>query len=133
MSDMTATVAAWMREARFATLSTLVDGSPFGTLVACAVDDAGRPLMFLSDLAVHTKALRADPRCSLLISDAAASDPQASWRATLVGRARVADEARGIFLARHPATQVLGGFHTWLVDVERTRFIAGFGAMGWLP
>jgi len=133
MNDMMATVAGQVRSARFGTLSTLVDGSPFGTLVAVAVDDAGRPLLFLSELAVHTKALRMDARCSLLVSDAEAADPQAGWRVTLVGRAQVADEATPAFLAQHPTTQVLGGFHTWRIDVERTRYIAGFGAMGWLP
>jgi len=132
MNDMMATVAGQVRSARFGTLSTLVDGSPFGTLVAVAVDDAGRTLLFLSELAVHTKALRMDARCSLLVSDAEAADPQAGWRVTLVGRARIADEATPAFLAQHPTTQVLGGFHTWRIEVERTRYIAGFGVMGWL-
>lgn len=131
-----AQVAQWLRAVRFGTLSTLVDGAPFGSLVACAadagVDDGARPIFFLSDLAVHTKALRADARCSLLISDPAAADPQASWRATLVGRAVIDDSVVDAYLQTHPTTQRLGGFHGWALNVERVRTIAGFGAMGWV-
>jgi heme iron utilization protein len=60
------------------------------------------------------------------------ADPQTSWRVTLVGTARINDAATPLFLQRHPQTQVLGGFHAWTIDVERTRYIAGFGSMGWL-
>jgi heme iron utilization protein len=43
-------------------------GFPFGSLVAYAVDGAGRPLLCLSDLAEHSRNLAADPRASLMVS-----------------------------------------------------------------
>jgi heme iron utilization protein len=100
-------------------------------VVPFALDGAGPPLLFLSDLAVHTKALHQDPRCSLLVHDPSAADPQLSWRITLVARARIDDDRQAAFLARHPTTQLLPGFHTWALDVQRVRFIEGFGRMGW--
>ncbi len=56
--------------ARFGSLATVARqpaGAPFATLVAVAVDATGRPLLFLSELAEHTKNLRADARASLLV------------------------------------------------------------------
>jgi heme iron utilization protein len=131
-AEMEEKTVTWLRSAHFGSLSTLQGGSPFGSLVAYALNDAGQPLLFLSDLAVHEKALRQDARCSLLVTDPNATDPPSSWRVTLVGRASIDDAATPLFLARHPQTQLLGGFHTWRIDVERTRYIAGFGSMGWL-
>lgn len=129
---MKETVHSWLQAARFGALATVVDGVPFATLVPYAIDAAGRPVLMLSDIAVHTKALRDDARCSLMVHDPAATEPPKSWRATLMGRARIDDELQALFLARHPSTPQLPGFHTWVIDVERTRFIEGFGRAGWL-
>ncbi|MBI1946932.1 MAG: pyridoxamine 5'-phosphate oxidase family protein [Deltaproteobacteria bacterium] len=128
---MKETVQSWLRAARFGALGTLVDGVAFATLVPYALDAQGRPILVLSDIAVHTKALRDDARCSLLVHDPATDDPPQSWRATLVGRALVDDSARAEFQARHPNTPSLPGFHAWVIDVERTRYIEGFGRAGW--
>lgn len=132
LAAMKETVHSWLRSARFGALGTLVDGVPFATLVPYALDALGRPILVLSDIAVHTKALRDDPRCSLLVHDPATDDPPQSWRATLVGRGRVDDEVRAEFDLRHPNTPKLPGFHAWVIDVERTRYIEGFGRAGWL-
>jgi putative heme iron utilization protein len=125
----------WLAAARFASLGTLREGHPFTSLVPFAMH-GDVPVLFLSDLAVHTQGLRADPRCSLLVSDPSAADPSASWRVTLVATAHIEADphgpARAAFLARHPSTQELPGFFVWTLAIERTRFIAGFGNMGWL-
>src|SRR6185312_8686306 len=78
--------------ATHATLATMaVDraaGYPFGSLVACAADDAGRVVLCLSDLAVHAVNLAADPRASVLVAARATGDPLAAARVTLVGDLR---------------------------------------------
>ena len=61
--SMAETIQAWLRAARFGALATLVDGVPFATLVPYALDARGRPTLVLSDIAVHTRALRDDARC----------------------------------------------------------------------
>lgn len=131
LAAVKATVRSWLHAARFGALGTLVDGVPFVTLVPYALDAHDRPILLLSDIAVHTKALRDDARCSLLVRDPATDDPPQSWRATLVGRALIDDNVREEFQARHPNTPSLPGFHAWVIDVERTRYIEGFGRAGW--
>ena len=45
-------------------------GFPFGSLVAYTIDDVGRPLLCLSDLAEHSRNLAADARASPTIGRA---------------------------------------------------------------
>ena len=59
------TLLAVARTAALATVS-VEGGFPFGSLVAYAVDDVGRPLLCLSDLAEHSRNLAADSRASLM-------------------------------------------------------------------
>lgn len=42
-------------------------GYPFGTLVDFACDGAGQPIFCLSPLAIHTRNILADPRCSMVV------------------------------------------------------------------
>ena len=66
-----------LRAARAGVLATQKDGQPFASLVtpACAPD--GSILMFLSTLSEHTRQLRAEPRCSLMVmGQATAANPQ---------------------------------------------------------
>jgi putative heme iron utilization protein len=77
-----------------ATLGTLaaerdVLGWPFGSLAPFALARDGTPIVLLSEIAQHTKNLRRDPRVSLFVRDPhATGDAQASWRVTVLGRAR---------------------------------------------
>ena len=74
------------RNGVLATLSARRDGWPFASVAAYALTDAGEPLLLLSDLAEHTRNLRADPRASLLVQDQTSlADPQAGARVTLLG------------------------------------------------
>lgn len=148
-------IRAWLATAHTASLATLLQdarapGTPYATAVPFALDvsDAGdasdqggwRVVVFISELAVHTKNLRADPRASLLVAEPGRDDdPWGGWRVTLVGRMRLlagADASRALaaFRARHPAAaqQLPHDFSPWALDVDATRYIAGFGRMGWL-
>jgi putative heme iron utilization protein len=122
-------------QGKFATLSTLSkDGHPFGSLVAYA---GLEPVLLLSELAEHTHNLRADPRASLLVTEAAEGDPLAHGRVTLVGRcAEVARaEVEADYLAMHPSAVrflELKDFRFWRLDVESARYIGGFGKIGWI-
>ena len=57
-----------LRAARAGTLASSLDGQPFAVLVtpACAPDLS--VLLLLSDLSEHTRHLRAEPRCAVLVS-----------------------------------------------------------------
>jgi hypothetical protein len=129
------------RQGVLATLSARRAGWPFASLAPYATTQQGDPLLLLSELAEHTRNLRADARASLLIQDSrAGEDPQAGARVTLLGSAEVLDgpttqQARQRYVQSHPqASQYfeLGDFHLWILHVAEARFVNGFGDMGWL-
>jgi len=119
-------------------LGTLLDGQPYVSLVALACDAERRPLLLLSDLAQHTRNLRADPRISLLLDDVAGHpDPLAGARLSLIGQAELFDEAAAVarFVARHPGSASYAGFgdfHLYRITVERGHLVAGFGRIAWV-
>ncbi|MDB4982751.1 MAG: pyridoxamine 5-phosphate oxidase-related FMN-binding [Myxococcales bacterium] len=124
------------------TISVHRAGFPFGSLMPYAVSAKGAPLLLLSALAAHTKNLLADPRACLYVGDhAAAEDPTAGARVSLLGRAaRVATDdeadARARYVARHPRAEAyfaLRDFALWQLAIEEARLISGFGSMRWLP
>ncbi len=129
-----------MREEPRAALGTLEarGGAPYVSLVMAALDHAGRPLLLLSDLADHTRNLKADPRVSLLFDGTAGLEsPLAGARASVQGRIGPStDEGdRRRFVARHPDAGLYVGFadfHLYRVDVERAHLVAGFGRISWV-
>src|ERR1700727_1094821 len=54
------------------TLSRKQPGFPFGSLMAFALDSAGRPIFLISKMDMHTQNLIGDPRCSLFIAQVGA-------------------------------------------------------------
>lgn len=126
------------RAAATATLATLepASGWPYASLVTVASTLDGSPLLLLSGLSHHTRALAADPRCSLLFTQAGSGDPLAHPRLTVFGRAcflEAGDElarVRRRFLARHPAAARYADFPDFrfvTVAPERALLNAGFG------
>jgi putative heme iron utilization protein len=111
---------------------------PYVSLVLVAADHDLSPILLLSDLAEHTKAIAADGRVSLLFDGTQGLEqPLTGPRVTLVGRAaRTDDERLGRrFLARHPDAGMYAGFRDfnfYRVAVERAHLVAGFGKIHWL-
>lgn len=120
-----------------ATVSLKHAGYPFGSIVQFVLDHAGRPVFLASALAEHTRNLAADSRCSLLVQEESAGDPQALARATLIGDAArfAADPALvARFLRFHPNAQQLldlGDFAFHRIELVAVRFIGGFGRIHW--
>jgi putative heme iron utilization protein len=121
------------------TLSVHRAGYPYGSLTPFALSARGLPLLLLSELAAHTKSLRADSRACLFVGDRAATeDPLAGARVSLLGRAAPVDgaDARARYVSRHPRAEAyfqLRDFALWELAVEEARLISGFGSMRWLP
>lgn len=108
-----------IRTARFGALATLAPetGHPFSSRVATATDMDGAPLILVSQLSTHTKALLADPRCGLLLGEPGKGDPLAHPRISLTCRAvridRGSPEQTRIerrYLNRHPKARLYAGF-----------------------
>jgi putative heme iron utilization protein len=129
-----------LRRADRAVLATRLgpEGWPYASLVLLAVDHDATPILLLSDLAEHSRALAADARLSLLIDGTAGhDDPLTGPRLTLLGTAErtKAPEAARRFLARHKAAELYAGFadfHFYRVAVSRAHLVAGFGRIHWL-
>ena len=130
--------------ASVATLSTLSrrqTGYPFGSLMPYALDTEGRPIFLISNMAMHTQNLKADPRSSLFIGQLPAEgDPLGAARATLVGPTEPVPEAdlpsaRELYLARHENSRYwidfaeFGLFRLQPLDLY---YVGGFGVMGWV-
>jgi hypothetical protein len=133
-----AAARALIRRRAHAALATMLDGQPYVSMVARACDLDAAPLMFLSDLAQHTRNLRATPALSLLFEDTAGfPDPLAGPRLTLLGCAEPCADERAVarFMARHPAAAAYGGFadfHLYRVAIGRGHLVAGFGRIAWI-
>jgi len=85
--DMPRTVRNLLRRLDRASLASALPGQdgalwPYASLVLVAVDHDLAPLLLLSDLAEHTKAIAADSRVSLLFDGTAGLDSR--WRAPRV-------------------------------------------------
>ncbi|WP_211371297.1 HugZ family protein [Paracoccus limosus] len=123
--------------ARHATLGSLdpASGAPLVTRIALQVDRDGVPLALLSGLAAHTRALMADPRAGLMITDAEAAkgDPMTHARLSIIARAEPApaDAARrDLWLARDPKARVyvdLPDFRFWRLVPQSALLNGGFG------
>ena len=130
--------------ARAGTLSTISKrhpGHPFGSLMPFALDGAGRPLFLISEMAVHTQNLQANPNASLFVTQAGwTGDPLAAGRVTLMGEVRRVAEpdvtsARATYLARHEHASAwvdFGDFAFHRLEVADVYFVGGFAAMGWI-
>jgi hypothetical protein len=106
-------------EARHGALGVLDPESrgPYVTRVAVGWDGAAA-LVLVSTLALHTRALLAEPACSLLLGEPGVKgDPMTHPRVTLLTRAEAADKAalRDGWLASHPKTTLYYDFADFLL------------------
>ncbi len=137
-------VRTLLSQASMGTLSTVSRkhaGFPFGSLMPYELDAAGRPVLLISTMAMHTQNLKADPRASLFVAQSAVDgDPLGAARATLIGKAEAVPSGevasvREIYIASHENSRYwvdfadFGFFRLEPVDVY---YVGGFGVMGWV-
>lgn len=148
--EFVAQARALMRSLDRATLATALPGQiaqpdeaqtqawPYASLVLVAVDHDLSPILLMSNLAEHSKAIAADPRMSLLFDGTTElAQPLTGPRLTVLGRIERTDDTRirRRFLARHPDAAMyadFGDFHFHRVRVSRAHLVAGFGRIRWL-
>src|SRR5438309_5628509 len=136
------TLVAGVNRGVLSTVALDPAGYPFGSVATYAVDDAGRPIVFVSTMAEHTRNAGADPRASLLVTEAfpEGSDPLAAGRVTLVGDLLEVggDErpaVRDRYLAANPASAYyidFGDFSFWRLELRSVRYVGGYGRMSWV-
>jgi putative heme iron utilization protein len=105
------------------------------------LDVTGRPIFLISTMAMHTQNLQADPRASLLVTQADASgDPLGASRVTLIGNAVIIPHpdvasARKLYLERYANAKYwvdFEDFSFYRMDVLDVYYVGGFGVMGWV-
>ena len=121
-----------LRAARVGTLATSLSGQPFASLVTPATAPDLALLLLLSSLSEHTRHLRAEPRCSVLVvGTATGANPQTAPRATITGLAEVADDPglKARYLAVHPYASLyadFGDFALWRIRPMGGLYVGGF-------
>ncbi|CAN6482656.1 unnamed protein product [Victoria cruziana] len=130
-----------MEQVRFAHLCTVMSrmhhrrqGYPFGSLVDFASDSMGHPIFSFSPLAIHTRNLLADPRCTLVVQ-------VPGWSGvTIFGDvyplpADKQEWAHKHYIAKHQqgASQQWGNFYYYRMEsISDIYFIGGFGTVAWV-
>jgi putative heme iron utilization protein len=128
-----------LRSARFGAIAVLDSetGAPLASRVGVATDIDGAPLILISLLAAHTRAILADPRCSLLLGEPGKGDPLAyprisiSCAATKLGKdTEEKAQAERRYLNRHPKAKLyvgLGDFSFFRLEPSGASLNGGFG------
>ncbi|GMI91971.1 ONEIRIC2 [Hibiscus trionum] len=135
-----------MEQARFAHLCTVMsrmhhrrEGYPFGSLVDFAPDSMGHPIFSFSPLAIHTRNLLANPRCTLVVQIPGWSG-LSNARVTIFGDVYPLPEhqqewAHKQYIAKHQqvASQQWGNFYYFrMQNISDIYFIGGFGTVAWV-
>ena len=122
------------------TISVDVPGYPFGSVTPYCVDDRCIPVIYISQIAQHTKNIIADSRVSLTVLDSGGSgDVQADGRVTCIANARLMgpeeSRARERYFRYFPSARQYDQTHDFVffrLELVRVRFIGGFGRIYWV-
>jgi len=129
-----AQAAALLVGCRVGTLATVSGGIPYAALVTPALDAQGQVLLLLSDLSAHTRHLRENPACALLVTGIATdANPQTAPRVTLRASAQlcVKRDVEEAYLRTHPYAALYAGFadfNFWRLILNDAHFVGGFAA-----
>ncbi len=139
MSAIQREVVSLVATQRWAAIGSIHENAPLVSMVAYAVEPGLEGLLiFISQLAAHTRALLDDARCSVAVTapDHGEGDPQLLQRVSLAGHAQVIardDEEFAAAAARYverfpdaaPRFQ-LGDFVLMRIVVDSARYVGGF-------
>lgn len=136
------TLAQQARSGALATIARDPAGFPFASLVTVAIDQRGRPIFLISELAEHTQNLVQREDASVLLAEAMdpARSPLSLGRMTLLGPCRRVpaeerDEARATFLGAQPDAAYYADFKDfsfYRLEPTALRYVGGFGRMSWV-
>lgn len=126
-------------QAVLSTHSVDVTGYPFGSIVPYCLNKEGLPIILISTIAQHTKNIIANPKVSLIVTEAGADDSQTVGRVTYVGDVELIDEKDIDSVERYynyfPHSRdyhLTHDFNFYAIKPVRVRFIKGFGQIYWV-
>ena len=138
LAERARTLASLGQIGSLSTHSRKFPGFPFGSMMPYAVDERGRPVFFISSMAMHTQNLLQDPRASLLITQPDVSGERLdAARVTLIGTAAEvpAAEVRALYLSRHENAKLwqdFTDFAYYRLEITGVYFVGGFGVVAWI-
>jgi putative heme iron utilization protein len=109
---------------------------PYTAALPFCTDQQGRPVVLISHLSEHTRAIEREPRVSFTVAPMVPTlRPQA--RATVLGRIAPCEDpaVAARYLRFFPDNQgflEIGGFRFFTISPDHVRLIAGFGSAHWL-
>lgn len=141
LADAARTLIRRMDAGVLSTHSVEAEGYPFGSLTPFVASHEGRPVLLVSEMAQHTRNIRADSRVCLTVYDPGEKDKLASSRVSIMGNgAPVPDEDRDMLAERYfaffPGSREFESsldFRFYWIEPFRVRFVSGFGRIHWLP
>jgi putative heme iron utilization protein len=119
------------------THSTSMPGYPFGSVVPYYLTHEGDAVIYISDIALHTRNIKANDKVSLTIFDNEEDDSQANGRVTIMGNATCIKDANieTQYLRLFPQAKGYKrthDFNFYVIKTERVRYIGGFGKIHWI-
>lgn len=131
--------ARLLATSRWAALAVVHDGAPAAAMTSYALAPGGAALyVHLSQMALHTRALLAEPRAALVVSapDSGAGDPQTLPRLSLAGVALALvpgtpdyESGQAAYLSRFPDAEErfgLADFVLFRFEPAEARWVGGF-------
>jgi hypothetical protein len=128
----------------FGVLSTIsldMPGYPFGSVTPYCADNQCRPVIYISQIAQHTRNILADSRVSLTVleNNSGSDDVQALGRVTCMANAQPIGEDEAAVRERYfryfPSARQYDQTHAFAffrLELVRVRFIGGFGQIYWV-
>ncbi|WP_069301408.1 HugZ family protein [Neptunicoccus sediminis] len=129
-----------IRNANFGALAVIDPKSrtPSVTRVAVGTTKDGVPVSLISDLSAHTKALRNDPNCGLLLGEPGSKgDPLTHPRISIQAQATFLDKStaqyaaiRSLYLQSHPKSKLyidFADFNFVTLEITSAALNGGFG------
>ncbi|MFC3122795.1 HugZ family pyridoxamine 5'-phosphate oxidase [Agaribacter flavus] len=129
-----------MREQHSGVLSTTslsMKGFPFGSVIPFLMTESGDLVIYASDIAQHSRNMKAQEKVSVCVFDSKASDSQANARVTVMAYAQadgVSEELKQQYFNLFPQAKAYINAHDfrfYLLHLERVRYIGGFGDIFW--
>ena len=123
------------------TISISVPDYPFGSLVRYCIDDNGNYILLLAKLAEHTQNFMKNDKVSLTIVEDEATNIQDGGRLTILGRMTNCNEDPEILelyrrffpdIFKYGDLASHGFLEFFRLNVEKIRYISGFGGACWI-
>ena len=126
---------------KFAILGTILynelnKGWPYNSLVQVA-SNKGELFLLVSELSDHTKNIHENKNISLLFDGTSSHNRMNSERVTIIGTVTKVDKEplHKLFTKAHPKSKLFYNFEDFSVyqmDIQRGRYVGGFGKAFWL-